>query len=332
VYQMGGTGSDGQQVLVAAAATPIEETGTEPFANKSLDGHELTLGVVGQALIQSDTVWAYQLMSAASSPPITANAGVPMITFNPDTGENFALIHLTECTAPGNTNNARTTIGIGELVDLSFTNGSPGPTGWSVSGGGTISPIGDSGAVFTASMSPSTSIVTVTNGTATKSVTFDVIAPSGVTISVFSNTPTYYGTNEIGAQTFYQMQWISTNVSFVNAQFQEDFPQSPVRHWPNGTNTQTQAQIDPLAGNGDGCSSQFADAQIAGLRPIGTLYNGTNYVDFSYATSWTNEYQNQSGQWIPFATMSRTTQYRGSDQACQIILNGVSGSWQGPWP
>jgi hypothetical protein len=302
-----------------------------PAAWLTIQGQPLTNNVTTN---DDGSIWGMTAVSAAAGTPVDVTPVATQFysnnvhTFN-ELATEYILLHQTECTAAGNTDNTRTTIGIGEVVDLS---GMPGNTSWSLSGGGSLSTTNGSGTTFTASSSPGPSTVIAQVATTQIQLAFNVIAPSGITVSVKSNADGTTGTNEIGATTIYQLQLNPTSVSFVNIQGRENFPQSAIRYWPNGDTSITLANIEPFGVNGAGCLAIFLDTQIAGMRPINSLYNGTNYTNFSYLTTWADEYQNGSGQWIPFMAMTRTTQYRGSDQACQIILNGVPGTWQGPWP
>ena len=122
-------------------------------------------------------------------------------------------------------------------------------------------------------------------------------------------------------------------MSFVNVAFREDFPNSPTNTWPNGYKSYIGAFTFGFGAGGE-CgfanSDTIGDGQT-GPRPIGRLFNGTNYADFSYSASWTDEYLNASSNWISFAPMQTTTEFRGSDQKCRETYQGVSGDWQGPW-
>ena len=248
------------------------------------------------------------------------------------TDSPHVLIHLTQCTAAGNPDNSRTTIGVGEKVDFS---GMPDNTTWSVSGNGTISSTTGSGTTFTASLSPGRATVTAQVGTATQPVTFNIIAPSGI-----GNVSDYQdvglgteGANHIGAFTKFSLDLLPTTVNFGNVSIREDTPTSPVRHWPNGDLTQTPANVQDFPAGGN-CAAfngdDIAYGKVAPV-PIAKLSNGTSYVDFSFPLDWTDEYLNASGEWIQFANLEMITKFRGADQACQVIYQNVPGRYQGPW-
>jgi hypothetical protein len=241
----------------------------------------------------------------------------------------YTLTHTTECTAAGNPDNARTTIGIGEVVDLG---GMPDNTVWSVSGGGTLSATNGGSTVYTAPLSPTTATIIATVETAQLSVTFNVIPPSGIgNVSVYQDVGWgATGTNGIGAQTIFWFSVLPTDVSFAHVQFRENIPTSSTNTWPNGFRSYSEGKLVPFGAEGN-CDSVNSDTIGDPPRPASRLYNGTNYVNFSYSLTWADEYLNADGNWVSFVTMHTTTEYRGSDLKCREIYQGVSGSWQGPW-
>lgn len=243
------------------------------------------------------------------------------------TAAKFKLRHATDCAAQSNTNSGRTTIGIGEIVVCSITPAAS--AGWSVTGGGSISLINGPFTVFTASKSPTTSIVKAKLGTTEKTVTFNVIPPSGIgNVSVYTNLGLgSLGTNGIGAATGFWFDILPTSVSFVNVQFRENLPTN-YWVWPSGKTTTLSHKFVgiPLL-----CGERNSDLIQDGNFPIEWLHNGMGYQDFSYRNTWTNEYLNEVGSWVPFSTLETTTEYRGADQKARETYQGVSGSWQGPW-
>ncbi|HEY5233557.1 MAG TPA: hypothetical protein VIK35_08500 [Verrucomicrobiae bacterium] len=130
--------------------------------------HEMAIGSFGNLDTNGN---AYALLPD-NSPPIDVTpsvAGMNSYFFQLNQPTKYTLTHTTECTATGNTNNSRTTIGICESVDFA---GMPGGTTWSVSGEGFISSTNGSSTVFTAKMSPGSATVTATIGNATLPTTF----------------------------------------------------------------------------------------------------------------------------------------------------------------
>jgi hypothetical protein len=136
------------------------------------------------------------------------------------------------------------------------------------------------------------------------------------------------GTNSIGADTQYLVQILPTSVSFVNVQMRENISPPVTNTWPDHSKFYVLATN--AWGFGGDCLAAFEDEIAAPPLPKSKLYNGTNYVGFSYSLTWTNEYLNASSNWVPFATGQTTTQYR-SDGSCQETYQSIPGSWQGPW-
>jgi hypothetical protein len=181
-------------------------------------------------------------------------------------------------------------------------------------------------------MSPSNATVVADFGSVKKSLAFTVIAPQGIGYVRVGEEPGLgaAGTNGIDAETIFWAKVMPTNVSFARVQKRENIPDSPVHHWPNGTNSYNSAHIVGM-GAGSECAYIIEDTIGDGPFPASRLFNGTNYVDFSYSITWTNEYLNASSNWIPFATMSTTTEYKGSNKTCRVTYQGVPGAPQGPW-
>jgi hypothetical protein len=82
-----------------------------------------------------------------------------------------------QTTSTGITNRARTRVGVGEEVTLTF---SPGSAAWSVSGGGSLSSTSGSSVTFTAGDRAGTSTITAIGSGCTSTIAFTVIEPSGV--------------------------------------------------------------------------------------------------------------------------------------------------------
>jgi hypothetical protein len=138
------------------------------------------------------------------------------------------------------------------------------------------------------------------------------------------------GNNSIGARTVFKINLLPTTVNFGNVSIRENIPQSPIRTWPNGDKSYKPATLKEIPARGN-CEAFDSDLIGDGPIPIDRLWNGTSYVDFSFTLNWEDEYLNASSNWVGFASMAATAQFRGSDQACQETYQSVPGSWQGPW-
>jgi hypothetical protein len=242
------------------------------------------------------------------------------------TGTVAGITTETVATIPAN--RQRTTIGIGEEVVCSIQ-GCAAVT-WSVTGGGSVSPTNGSSTTFAAPESPSTSTVHAKVGGVECTVTFGVIPPDGFTTTIASSpglgTP---GTNEVGQYTVYNVDVTPASVSFYNVSFRENFPYTNSWVWPDGTAQSEQPAPQPWSVGQD---NHTTDDIRSGPYPKGRLYNGTNYVSFSYTITWQEQYQNESRTWVTFVDgETKVTEYNGSTLQARGICRGVPGNWQGPW-
>jgi len=297
----------------------------EFWTGNTVPPQQITIGSLGQLDANGNV---YAVIADNATVDITPTVkNLEWYAFNLLTTE-YTLTHTTECTATGNTNNDRTTIGIGELVDFG---GMPSETVWTVSGNGHLSATNGSSTVLTASHTPGTNTVTAIVSNVTLPTTFTVLAPNGVTATV--DTEVGFGppgTNSMGAFTRFVVQIQPTTASFNNNTFREKFNALSIT-WPDGSTQQvaaaTTASAPPV-----GCDGRHIDDIWDGPVAPRHIYNGTAYLDFSYTITWTNQYLDESGtNWVDYTGMSTTTSYRGSDKACHETYQGVSGAWQGPW-
>jgi len=138
----------------------------------SIDPRQIT--IAGKALDTNGT--AYFAWPDGVTRDVTPRTGYDYYTFAQPSVSKYTLVHLTECTALGNPDNTRTTIGVGENVDFS---GMPGNTTWSARPG-RVSPEEGSGTVFTAPATGGNAIVAATVGDVTLTTGFGVLEPSGI--------------------------------------------------------------------------------------------------------------------------------------------------------
>ena len=120
------------------------------------------------------------------------------------------------------------------------------------------------------------------------------------------------------------------NVSFENAFFRENVP-APNINWPNGSNTTANVNFTTRPFHLSCGGYQPDQIQITNNVPISYIFNGTNYVDFPFPNTWTDQYQDDSGAWVDYFTLTATFEFRGSDKKCRVTYLGVPGSWQGPY-
>lgn len=96
---------------------------------------------------------------------------------SPSPTSTASITSQTVATTPSN--RSRLTVGVGEQVKLTFSGGS---ANWSISGGqGTVTPSGKT-SIYSASILPATETITAvdTTNSATATITFDVIKPTGL--------------------------------------------------------------------------------------------------------------------------------------------------------
>lgn len=205
-----------------------------------------------------------------------------------------------------------------------------------MTGGGSVSLPYGTGTLFTASKSPSNSTVHAQVSGADCTLSFAVIAPSGITFSFDQDVP--LGTpgppnNQIGAKAEFTLTVTPTTVSFYYADFQENIPLNEWT-WPDDTPGSYGPRYESWEG-GVTYANQCTDTSNSFLAPIGRIYNGSNYVDFSYNISVPEEYKNENNQWVSwYPNETHDRKYTGTNQKAQVVVHGDNtdhGNWQGPW-
>ena len=279
----------------------------------------------------------YAKMTAGTEADATPSwGGSPFYVFYLKDAHVYSLNHATQCTAWGDTNNTRTTIGIGEKVDLG---GLPDCTDWTISGEGTLSSTNGSGTTLSAKLDPGDIKITATINYVGQSVPvtvppFMVIVPSSVAVLGYTDKPlgTEVANGDVmGAHTEYSIVICPTNVSFHNVQFRENpDPANITNTWPNGVTTVL--PINRTGSFGVSCGNPFLTDTNETI-PIWTSYLcvGNNCSDESIQASWTDQYKDESGAWADFFNLNVQYYYFASDFKCQITYLGVPGGKQGPY-
>lgn len=254
----------------------------------------------------------------------TSQSGQPTATC---TISVIKILHQTVATFPAD--QTRTTIGLHEGVNC-WTDGGISVT-WEVTGGGSVSPASSSATTFTAPKSPATSTVHAKLDPVDCTQDFSVIAPTGITAAFESNVHVLNAgppNNWIGAESIFTCTVLPTTVSFHYASFRENIPEQKW-DWPDGTEGVKNAGIGPWTPAMD---NTIPDDVGSGFNPIGRLWNGQNYINFSYNILVPEEYENEAGGWTSWLpNESHPRQYQGVDQAARVLLNGTPGGWQGPY-
>jgi hypothetical protein len=234
-------------------------------------------------------------------------------------------------------NLARTTLGIGEPVVCYLR-----PAGliadWELVGPGSLTGQDGDMRLFTASQSPSQSAVHARIAALDLVLNFNVIAPNAETVSWSADEGLGVKgppNNSIGAKSLFSCLTGPTTVSFGWARLRERIADNPPQkvNWPDGTEETVQPweRIYTVSQ-----SNHSWDRVWDGPHPIGRLWNGVAYVDFSFSVQVPLEYLPEVGDWVPwFPGQTHPREYKGADQSAKVGINvtntASSRDWQGPW-
>lgn len=330
VSMAGAPNPDSLMVLSATAAEEVRGTG-EQISGTIVAGPDELGPEIDNTGKQEDTNYQMALVmqdGTDKKSAITTDRPLASVANGP-TDDKLGWV-VVACSPPLNV--SRTTIGIGEPVYFYMTGNLT--VDWSVTGGGKLSLTNGSSTTFTAGFAPAISTVHAKFKDQELTQAVSVIAPSSITVVGLTNLP--QGTENtngtlMGAETDYSIVIGLTNVSFQNAPIRENpNPASMTVAWPNGTNAtiyfsrSTNAYYLP-------CGGLKVDQITSVVVPTSYLFNGTNYVDFSYTSTWTDQYKNESGNWVDYFTKTAKYEFRASDKKCRITYLGVPGNWQGPY-
>lgn len=245
------------------------------------------------------------------------------------------LTSSTQCTAAGNSNNARTTIGFGEQVNLSAQSATA--VTWGLAGPGTLSSYSGSTTTFTAPKSATSCIVRATTASGGwDALRFDVVGPNGLNAADPSNDPLGDPgppNNYIGARSHFPLTVLPITVSFNNLLFQENVQVQPWT-WPDGSQGANSLTVISW---GVGCNNQSNqnDDVNTGSASITKLFNGSAYVGIDVTLQVQELYQDDSQYWVATPiSESHVRSYRGTDQNARVLIyatNSAAGSWQGPY-
>jgi hypothetical protein len=239
-------------------------------------------------------------------------------------------------------NVSRTDLGIGEEVNLSIQP-PVDPSivvGWSNGGLGSLEANGET-ALFTASQSPGAPSITATISGLSRTIPFNVIAPSGISIQVqpvsakFPNGgnigwgSTAVSTTvaqHIGALTHYLLTLSPSTVNFYNMTFRENVPSVQVT-LPNCTSNGPQSAPPFIVGQTTPANA--VDDNFSIYTGIGCINN----TDFTTAAiGWREQYLNAASAWTNFGpAIIWQASFAGTSKQTQMIDTNIPGSLQGPW-
>ena len=156
--------------------------------------------------------------------PITPNANAGWYSATPSV-QPYQLV--SQCVSSIPSNQSRTTIGVGEQVNLSFSPTLPINAVWKTTAG-SLSTITNRSTQFTAPSNATSATVTATiPGQPPVGITFNVVAPSGLDYAVITATNNFpngiptLSSGQSGAQMILQAFFAPTNVSFYRVSVME---------------------------------------------------------------------------------------------------------------
>jgi hypothetical protein len=261
----------------------------------------------------------------SSDPPSSGGSTPPSTPATPPSCPKNACTITSQTKATSPANRARTTIGIGEDVDLTV---SPGPATWDITAGsGAISPTSGTTITFTAPERASTVTIQATGPGCTCTITFQVIEPTGLLFEKASNFRHTNGSPDCGylAQVYVQPD----TVSFHNIEIREqnsaatltgyyDIPAwHGITHQPAGQTHSDWLTIgQPVAGKGSpGVGWQD---QIYSGNPGGAVRDGT----MTFPITW--EYHVGSGAEKAFPSFTQVAHVDGATGTCTMSKDGES--------
>ena len=273
-----------------------------------------------------------------------------------------------QCTEEYPSPRSRTTIGIGETMDLwvdENTWNDPdylfqasggqqtvpdgiGDTTWSVlSGEGTVYPTMGTSTVLTADMAESDNTITVEASVedsplgddqpVKKNIAVDAKIPNGMQIVAKRDAPEERGQpgdDKIGMRTYFTQQVKPVTVNFSKVKFRE-VKGAQVVTWPDGTNHNVPATTNPhleySVSTGNGIPNLWVDMVGDPARTKNLIKMAGNFVDFT----WTrdpieHQFENKAG-WKKFNDQTHPREYVGATRKGRSgVTNDGSTEW-GSW-
>ena len=234
-------------------------------------------------------------------------------TPSPSTSPAAFITSQTVATAPAN--RTRLTVGVNEQVKLTFSGAS---ADWSISGGGgTVTSPGKT-SIYIASLTPATETITAVDQTthATATITFDVIAPSGLLFEVVtpgSQVHHHQGWPDIGFSAKVYLQPDTVSFEYIGVREQDaPFVATGYYSFDNGQSHSpgagTEIPVKLVAGKG--WVLPHDDDVWSGRMPAAKPYQ-PGYVSANIPWEYTDA--GESGQFHVFAHVT---------QACELLKDG----------
>jgi hypothetical protein len=254
----GVTGSE----LYAVSGSAMENYYYHPFGwlSTNIPSQQIQIGSLGN-LNTNGTLWV--VLPAHTQVPVTPHANGSMFNQGGVYAQGYQLV--SQCWASTPTNRARTTIGVGETVNVFFQPSLPINVNWTISAGSLTSTSGP-GTWLIAPSNATTTTITASIGRQSVSIPFTVVEPSGVDHVTFRGTDSL-SKNVAGAGMYMNVYIAPINVSFYRVSMLEVTNAATsvtgyfTSHWPSPHDTVAGAGKwhpigqDNLVGDGmDHCS------------------------------------------------------------------------------
>jgi hypothetical protein len=235
----GGKGLSQQKCLFKITANAFAVTNLTPFVSIPVPPTQIYLGELGR-LGPYSNLWCILPDNASYNitPKVEPTPSLDYYTFQAG-ALKYTPITYTQYPALTDPDRARTTIGVGEQVNVGFDN-TPGIwLDWKTSAGSVSNTFGV-GTVFTApsNATPNVIITASFQGTELTYPPFDVIEPDGVKAAIISTTRTDLGNRVVGAWMQLNVVMQPTTVSFYRVEMLE-IGEDPTNvtgyftnHWP----------------------------------------------------------------------------------------------------
>jgi hypothetical protein len=265
----------------------------------------------------------------SSDPPNSPAGPPPAPPATPPACSTNACTITSQTTVTSPPNRARTTIGIGEDVDLTVT---PGPGTWNiVSGGGSLASTSGTTVTYTAPDRVATVTIQATGSGCTCSITLNVIEPTGLLFQKDSNFKHTAGRPDCGylAKVFVQPD----TVSFHNIEIRElnsaatltgyyDIPawRTPrITHQPAGQTHSAWLNIDPCVVGSGSPGIPWKDQIYSGFT-LGAVADGT----MTFPITW--EFHVGAGAEKAFPGFTQVATVDGATGKCTQSKDGESKS------
>jgi hypothetical protein len=309
----GAPGTTGYE-LYELAGSSLPATGNNPslptYFGNPIPPTQLSFGAFG-SLNSNGVSWAVLPVHTKADASVTVN-GSPGLHF---AGVSWATGYrlVSQCLATTPSNLSRTTLGVGEQVDLYFNPSLPVNAVWSTTAG-SVAPITNTITQFIAPSNAATATVTATVEGKSVSMTFKVVEPTGIdhaSIIATNNVPAFPNLNlgQSGAGMELSVVFGPTNVSFYRVAIME-IPE-------NGTNIYgyfSQYTPEELYHSTGGHWTQLNQAN----QLVDSAGNGPDYPPFSAGVfSW-----NIPGAWQVTDT-GQTNSMGGCTQSVSIDSSGT---------